>query len=432
MAREPLKNPLKWAGRDIIDADHIKDLDTKAAMHEFKDRLPRDQAEEKAHTSYRREHHMIGAAHHLQGMKASQALGQIDEGKKHAAMYHLHAKALGIDPDGEPPHEIRQRIKAPDAQKLLRFKAHPADMFALTKSQSTQNQETPVADPKTKIKKSGQPDPARLAQLRKNVDDMFSGKRDLAKNEAARAVKAATVLKAAIEVLQLAKGEDAPQMPVEGAGASPVIKDEPERSCSGSIVKEEGDGNPPQVEQGHRMQLEKSLSGTSMNKLRVKFGPALAKSLAEAAINTIEGKLAKSEGLDPEAVKYAVLLAKNDMIHASSYGDARFQYSEDVLNKSYISPTTKFGPSNPRNVMTSPAAPKPTAPSAPPKPIAKMEMCKMCGAEHAEGKHNPIKKNQADELAALRKKARDLLSKNAGPGFAYSDKPWGPGFEPAK
>lgn len=452
MARETLKNPLQWAGRDILDADHIKDLDTKAAMHEFKDRLPRDQAEEKAHNAYRRDQHMVGAAHHLQGMKASQALGQVEEGKKHAAMYHLHMKQLGMDPDAEPPAEIRQRIKAPDAQKLLRFKAHPADMFALTKSQSTQNQETPVADPKTPMKKTSKPDPERLAQLRKNVTDLFDGKKDLAKNEAARAQKAAFVLKAAIEAIKLVKGEDAPQMPVEGAGASSVIKEEGSASGSGSasashFLKEEGDGNPPTAaanpafqgagtEPLKRSDLSKvappEFSEGDMHKLKAKHGVESAFKIAWAAHNKHHGKMEKSEGVSDSDLQYATLLLKNSVLHAGAVGTPSFVYSQDVLNKSYISPTTKFGPSNPRNVMKPPAAPKPTAPSAPAKPIAKAEMCKMCGYEHAEGKHSAIKKNQADELAALRKKANDLLAKNDGPGFVYSDAKWGPGFEPSK
>jgi hypothetical protein len=78
---------VSWAGRPIVDAGHITDLETAAALHEFRDRMPRNEAEDRAHTAYRRDHHLTGAAHHLNGMRAAQAAGQMEEAKKHGAMY---------------------------------------------------------------------------------------------------------------------------------------------------------------------------------------------------------------------------------------------------------------------------------------------------------------------------------------------------------
>lgn len=122
-----------WLGRPIVDPEHAKDLEVQSALHEFQDKLPRAEAEERAHTGYRREHHKAGAAHHLQGLKAARAIGQTDEAKKHGAMYALHMEAMGHDPYAEPPAEIRQRVEDPERDKLVRFKAHKADSFLLGK-----------------------------------------------------------------------------------------------------------------------------------------------------------------------------------------------------------------------------------------------------------------------------------------------------------
>jgi hypothetical protein len=123
----------EWMGRTVLDPVHVDDLEQRAAIHEFQDKMPRSQAEDLAHATYRREHHVQGAAHHLQGMRAAQAAGQMDEATKHGAMYALHLKELGHDPHAEPPTEVRQRAENPDRDKLYRFRAHKADTFLLGK-----------------------------------------------------------------------------------------------------------------------------------------------------------------------------------------------------------------------------------------------------------------------------------------------------------
>lgn len=130
-----------WNGRPILDAEHHTDLEQRASIHEFQDKLPRHEAEEKAHHSYRREHHLQGAAHHLLGMKAAHSMGNLEESKKHGAMYALHAKALGFDPYGEPPPDIRRLAEDPERQKIYRFKAHKSDLFLLDGGEPTQKAE---------------------------------------------------------------------------------------------------------------------------------------------------------------------------------------------------------------------------------------------------------------------------------------------------
>lgn len=120
-----------WQGKPILDPDHAHDLEQRAALHEFQGKLDRKSAEDQAHGDYRREHHQTGAAFHLQGMRAGQASGHMDEAKKHGAMYALHLKALGHDPYGEVPPEIKTRADKEDREKLYRFKAHKSDLFLL-------------------------------------------------------------------------------------------------------------------------------------------------------------------------------------------------------------------------------------------------------------------------------------------------------------
>lgn len=123
----------QWLGRyPIVDADHVHDLDTRAALKEFHDKLPRHEAEAAAHADYVRDQLVEAAVHHLTGLQAAHAAGDHDAAKRHGVMYGLCVKR--IDPKaniaGEPPPEVATRAKNAPAQ-VYRFRAHAGDAFAL-------------------------------------------------------------------------------------------------------------------------------------------------------------------------------------------------------------------------------------------------------------------------------------------------------------
>lgn len=121
----------QWMGRPIIDPEHAHDLETRAAIHEFHNKLPRHKAEERAHLEYVRDQRLTAAAHHLNGMKAAQAVGDMESARQHGMMYELHTKALGLDPLQPPSAEITSKLRGEVAPKVYRFKAHKGDLYAL-------------------------------------------------------------------------------------------------------------------------------------------------------------------------------------------------------------------------------------------------------------------------------------------------------------
>lgn len=130
MPKKTAQPPPMWLERyPTHSQDAFHDLEQRAAINEFDSKLPRLDAEKKAHGDYMQEQHAKAAAHHLTGMKAAQGAGNMEEAKKHYTMYSHHAKALGHDPYGPVPESIRLQAEAPDRKSVYRFAAHPADMF---------------------------------------------------------------------------------------------------------------------------------------------------------------------------------------------------------------------------------------------------------------------------------------------------------------
>lgn len=172
MAFDPEKLP-KWMGRSIVHDSHSHDLERRAAIEEFQNKLPKEAAEEKAHQQYRREHHVEAAAHHLQGAKAAQGAGDMEEAKKHGAMYHLHMEKLGLDPVAEPPPEIRKQLESPDRKPAYKFKAHKGDMFLLDGGKptapTTEHQESTVKKTERPLSKKEE----AQAAVRKFWDEKF-------------------------------------------------------------------------------------------------------------------------------------------------------------------------------------------------------------------------------------------------------------------
>ena len=117
----------KWNENLILDPDDIQGLEHEAALNEFEHGHPRSDAEDLAYKAYKTKFHREGAAHHLRGLKAAQASGDIDEAHKHGVVYSLHMESLGHDPMDAVPPEIAELVK--DGKKQYKFKAHNSDRF---------------------------------------------------------------------------------------------------------------------------------------------------------------------------------------------------------------------------------------------------------------------------------------------------------------
>lgn len=116
-----------WMGRTISRDTDADDLETRAALLEFGEGVPRSQAEDQAHREYLREQHRGAAAHHLRGLRAAQASGDLEEGRKHGEAYHQHLSRLGHDSMDQVPDEVKELVEDEERHTHYRFKAHGAD-----------------------------------------------------------------------------------------------------------------------------------------------------------------------------------------------------------------------------------------------------------------------------------------------------------------
>jgi hypothetical protein len=120
----------KWLGiHPISSKDHEQLLELQAAMNEFGHKMPRHEAEQKAHDEYVTDQLRESAAHHLGCLHTAHAGGDLETAKKHGAMYVLACKKLGHDAVGTVPPEIAAKLKT--RKPTTRFKAHAADAFLL-------------------------------------------------------------------------------------------------------------------------------------------------------------------------------------------------------------------------------------------------------------------------------------------------------------
>lgn len=117
-----------WKGRSILHPRDVDHLEMTSAKYEFGDGLPQHEAEERAYKEYLHSRQIEAAAHHLRGMQQALALGDKRSSQKHAALYQLHAQALGADPVG-PPHPDIKSYMDKNGPKY-RFRAHKADVLA--------------------------------------------------------------------------------------------------------------------------------------------------------------------------------------------------------------------------------------------------------------------------------------------------------------
>jgi len=118
-------------GRPVLKPQHRDGLETRAALLEFGEGLSREEAEEQAHHEYMQENHRQAAAHHLQGMRAAQATGDLDASRMHGEAYDQHLEALGHDSLDAVPPEIQALLSAEDRKPHYRFKAHGADALLI-------------------------------------------------------------------------------------------------------------------------------------------------------------------------------------------------------------------------------------------------------------------------------------------------------------
>lgn len=119
-----------WQGRPVASKAHKKLLEIDAASNEFKHKMPRKEAEGKAHEAYVHAQHVESSAHHLAGMNAAKAAGDPESAKKHWALYSLHSKAIGHPEVGEPHPEVKKLMDA-GVKGVYKFSAHKGDIFAL-------------------------------------------------------------------------------------------------------------------------------------------------------------------------------------------------------------------------------------------------------------------------------------------------------------
>lgn len=124
---------VKWLDKyHVLHPDHINKLELEAGIREFGHKQPRHVAEDEAYKDYQTNQIKDAAAHHMVGVKASQAAGDMDSARKHGTMYVLACKALGHEPIGTPHPDITNRAKN-NEHKIYKFKGHDGDSFLVTK-----------------------------------------------------------------------------------------------------------------------------------------------------------------------------------------------------------------------------------------------------------------------------------------------------------
>lgn len=130
--KSALSEALKWRNRyPIVDHLHEDDLEMRAAINEHHHKMPRAQAEERAHADYRRDQIVDAAAHHYVGMQAANAAKNMKGAKKHGVMYALALRQLGHKDLVTPPDEVLTRAKNTPSLEIGNFKAHKGDAFSM-------------------------------------------------------------------------------------------------------------------------------------------------------------------------------------------------------------------------------------------------------------------------------------------------------------
>lgn len=123
------KETALWQGHPVRDEEHARDLDLRAAIYTYYHGLDRAAAEARVKHEDRVERHQRAAAHHLDGLRAANAVGNHEDAERHHTMYGLHVKALGGDPIGAVPSEVKRWQGDKEKKHAYTFKASPDDQF---------------------------------------------------------------------------------------------------------------------------------------------------------------------------------------------------------------------------------------------------------------------------------------------------------------
>jgi hypothetical protein len=116
----------KWNDRPINSPEDKQGLDAASAIYEFRYKLPRHEAEAKAHADYVREHAINSACHHLLGMRAAHAAGSDKAAKQHSEAYADAMAVLGHPAIDVPPREVVERLESMKAH-VYKFSNHGSD-----------------------------------------------------------------------------------------------------------------------------------------------------------------------------------------------------------------------------------------------------------------------------------------------------------------
>jgi hypothetical protein len=144
-------NP-KWQDRYEVLAPEDNDaLEAKAAIHEFRGGLHKEEAESKAHEDYLKDHAVDSAAHHYIGMRAATASNHEPAAKKHGTAYTAAMKHLGYNPLDIPPKDVLDRVKDID-KNPYKFTPHKADGFFASKEEPKAEEPNKTQELLTKLK----------------------------------------------------------------------------------------------------------------------------------------------------------------------------------------------------------------------------------------------------------------------------------------
>lgn len=135
-------------GRRIVRDSDSDRLEEAAAMLEFGDGVPRSQAEDRAHQTYTLDEHRKAAAHHLRGLRAAQAAGDLQEAHHHGEAYHRHMGRLGHDSMDQVPEDVKKLVEAEDKGTHYKFKAHAADKLLYPPEDEAQESESDSGEAK--------------------------------------------------------------------------------------------------------------------------------------------------------------------------------------------------------------------------------------------------------------------------------------------
>lgn len=118
----------KWLDQyQILDDADVPSLEAAAAANEFKNNMPREQAEALAHQDYMKQHAIRCMAHHWMGGKIAKLLGDQESVDKHGIAYEAAARNSGFDMGSVPP-EVMEFAKT-GSKDLYKFRNHPSDSF---------------------------------------------------------------------------------------------------------------------------------------------------------------------------------------------------------------------------------------------------------------------------------------------------------------